>query len=299
VTKNTSRSFRNKEIPQDINKDENENKDFRDPENGGNKVESLQQDILGLRKRNELLQAESRNLKCKLVILSLMLFLAIGGVVAVIVMATSTDWFRQDILLPQQPDTASNSSEPIVENVNAIYAEPLLDNEMVASLRNKLRIVNNNTSSDENAQQLVNTLNWDDLQEQLTEVVLNNDFCNRKHALARSLALLQGLNATTVYQPDFVRTDYELSILGNQSSTISICPGDVVQWTLATTLAPNNVNEYSVQLEKAPNGVVLEQLVLEQLSKLSYRITLEVPGTYEYYCELNREETFNIAIIVR
>ena len=99
---------------------------------------------------------------------------------------------------------------------------------MMSSLKNNL-----NT-------QLSATLDWHEMNKNLNEVVMSDNYCSRRAAMTRAAGLAAGVAAVTVSQPAYaaqtvnVKMGTDSGLLAFEPKKVTICAGDTVKWYVKT-----------------------------------------------------------------
>lgn len=83
---------------------------------------------------------------------------------------------------------------------------------------------------------LAMSLNWEELNNELNTVVVSNNFCTRRAAMAKAAGLAAGVSVATVSQPAYAAETKKVK-MGSDSgglqfvpAKVSICKGDSVKW---------------------------------------------------------------------
>jgi len=140
---------------------------------------------------------------------------------------------------------------------------------------------------------LAASMNWEEVNSNLNEVVNSGDYCSRRNAMARAAGLMAGLSAASVSKPAYAAETKEV-LMGNDSgllvfvpAKLSICKGDTVKW-INNKAGPHNV---VFDEDAIPQGVDQESISMsDQLGEPgdTFSMSFSTPGTYEYYCEPHR-----------
>ena len=83
---------------------------------------------------------------------------------------------------------------------------------------------------------LAMSLDWIDMNANLNTVVMSNNFCTRRQAMARAAGIAAGVAATTVATPAYAAETKEVlmgsdaGLLAFVPAKLSICVGDTVKW---------------------------------------------------------------------
>jgi len=150
-----------------------------------------------------------------------------------------------------------------------------------------------NSLKDSMKTRLAMTMNWEELNNDLDTVVVSNDFCTRRAAMARAAGLAAGASLAAVSQPAYAAQTVEVKMGADSGllvfvpAKISICAGDTVKW-INNKAGPHNA---VFDEDAIPAGVDQEKISMEdQLAEEgdSFSVKLDVAGKYEYYCEPHR-----------
>jgi len=150
---------------------------------------------------------------------------------------------------------------------------------------------------------LAATLDWQEFNSNLNEVVRSNDYCSRRAAMSRAAGLAAGVAVTAVAQPSYaaetkaVKMGADSGLLVFEPAKTSICKGDSVTWT-NNKAGPHNV---VFDEDAIPAGVDQEKISMDdQLGEEGDTFTMkfDVAGTYEYYCEPHRGAGMQAQLIV-
>lgn len=140
---------------------------------------------------------------------------------------------------------------------------------------------------------LAATLNWEELNNNLEAVVVSDDYCTRRAAMARAAGLAAGASLAAVSQPAFAAQTVEVKMGADSGllvfvpQKISICAGDTVKW-INNKAGPHNV---VFDEDAIPAGVEQEKISMDdQLGEEgeTFSMKFDVAGKYEYYCEPHR-----------
>jgi len=162
---------------------------------------------------------------------------------------------------------------------------------MVNSLKNNLK------------KTLAMTMDWQEMNSELTEVVNNNNYCSRRQAMSRAAGLAAGVAVSSVAQPAYAAETKEV-LMGTDSGglkfvpeKIQICKGDSVKWK-NNKGGPHNV---VFDEDGIPDGVDQEKISMDdQLGEEgdTFVMKFDVAGTYSYYCEPHRGAGMGATLIV-
>jgi len=147
------------------------------------------------------------------------------------------------------------------------------------------------------------TMEWHEMNSDLQEVVDSDNYCTRRHAMARAAGLAAGLAATTVAKPAYAAETKEV-LMGTDAGglkfvpeKIQVCVGDSVKW-INNKGGPHNV---VFDEDNIPEGVDQEKISMdEQLGEEgdTFVMKFDTKGTYDYYCEPHRGAGMNAQLIV-
>jgi len=164
-----------------------------------------------------------------------------------------------------------------VRNVDNVFGQ----SPMIGSLKNNLK------------KPLAMTMNWHELNNELTTVVDGSHRCSRRQAMAKAAGMVAGVSAATASLPAYAAETVQVK-MGSDSGLlvfvpqkISICKGDTVKWTNNKS-GPHNV---VFDEDAIPAGVSQEAISMdEQLGEEgdTFSMKFDTPGTYDYYCEPHR-----------
>jgi len=150
---------------------------------------------------------------------------------------------------------------------------------MVSALRNNLKTP------------LAMTLNWQDLDKELTTVVDGSHRCSRRNAMAKAAGLIAGVGALSApvdaAETKEVKMGSDSGLLAFVPATVTICKGDSVKW-INNKAGPHNV---VFDEDAIPSGVNQEAISMdEQLGEEgdTFVMKFDTAGNYEYYCEPHR-----------
>merc|ERR1719159_2267393 len=139
----------------------------------------------------------------------------------------------------------------------------------------------------------VKTLEMLALNDDLNTVVMSDNMCTRRHAMARAAGLAAGLALAQVNAPGFA-AETKMVKMGSDSGQlvfvpdeVKICKGDTVTWT-NNKGGPHNV---VFDEEAIPKGVSQESISMDdQLGEegQTFSKKFDVAGSYSYYCEPHR-----------
>jgi len=140
---------------------------------------------------------------------------------------------------------------------------------------------------------LTATLDWEEFQNNLNTVVMSNNFCSRRQAMARAAGLAAGVAAATVATPAYgaetkiVQMGADSGLLQFVPQKTTICKGDSVTW-VNNKAGPHNV---VFDEDAIPAGV--EQEAISQYDQMgeegeSFTMKFDKAGDYAFYCEPHR-----------
>lgn len=147
------------------------------------------------------------------------------------------------------------------------------------------------------------TMNWNELNHDLTTVVESSDRCTRRNAMTKAAGLIAGLGVATVSQPSYaaetvtVKMGADSGLLVFEPKKVSVCKGDTVKW-INNKAGPHNV---VFDEDNIPSGVDQEAISMDdQLGEEgdSFSMKFDVAGTYGYYCEPHRGAGMEATLIV-
>jgi len=140
---------------------------------------------------------------------------------------------------------------------------------------------------------LAATLDWQEFNTNLNEVVRSDDYCSRRQAMARAAGLAAGVAVTAVAAPAYaaetvkIKMGADSGLLVFEPAKASACKGDTVTWT-NNKAGPHNV---VFDEDAIPSGVDQEKISMDdQLGEEgdTFSMKFDTVGTYEYYCEPHR-----------
>jgi len=150
---------------------------------------------------------------------------------------------------------------------------------------------------------LAATMDWHELNNNLNTVVVSDDYCSRRGAMARAAGLAAGVAAVNVAAPAYAAETKQVK-MGSDAGGLqfvpaktAICKGDSVTWT-NNKGGPHNV---VFDEDAIPSGVSQESISMdEQLGDEGDTFTMkfDVAGSYDYYCEPHRGAGMNGALTV-
>lgn len=195
-------------------------------------------------------------------------------------------------LFPLLPGTKCPPGHTCTPHANKIKQQGTAHQQMVGALKSNLKTP------------LAMSLNWEELGNNLETVVVSNDYCSRRAAMAKAAGLTAGLGLAAVSQPAYAAETKEVK-MGTDSgglqfvpAKVSICKGDSVNW-INNKGGPHNV---VFDEDNIPAGVSQEKISMEdQLGEPgeTYKMQFDVAGEYGYYCEPHRgagmEATLTVA----
>jgi len=141
------------------------------------------------------------------------------------------------------------------------------------------------------------------LNDDLNTVIMSDNMCTRRKAMARAAGLAAGLALSTVNAPSFaaetktVKMGSDAGQLVFQPDEIKVCKGDTIT-RINNKGGPHNV---VFDEEGVPDGVDTEKISMDgQLGEEGEKFStkLDVAGTYAYYCEPHRGAGMNGNVIV-
>jgi len=148
------------------------------------------------------------------------------------------------------------------------------------------------------------SLDWVDLNANLETVVMSDNRCTRRQAMARAAGLAAGLGVAAVSTPAYaaetkeVKMGSDSGLLAFVPAKINICKGDTVKW-INNKGGPHNV---VFDEDAIPAGVNQESISMidEQIGEEgeSYSQKFTVDGNYAYYCEPHRGAGMNGVLVV-
>merc|ERR1719246_321386 len=142
------------------------------------------------------------------------------------------------------------------------------------------------------------SLDWVDLNANLETVVMSDNRCTRRQAMARAAGLAAGLGVAAVSTPAYaaetkeVKMGSDSGLLAFVPAKINICKGDSVTW-INNKGGPHNV---VFDEDAIPEGVSQESISMEdQLGDEGDTFTkkFDTAGAYAYYCEPHRGAGMN------
>ena len=128
------------------------------------------------------------------------------------------------------------------------------------------------------------------LNDDLNTVVTSDNYCTRRHAMARAAGLAAGLALSTVNAPGFaagstaVKMGSDSGQLVFQPDEVKVCAGDTITWT-NNKGGPHNV---VFNADAIPSGVDADSISMDdQLGDegATYSKSFSTKGSYGYYCE--------------
>merc|ERR1719157_268133 len=138
----------------------------------------------------------------------------------------------------------------------------------------------------------------------MNTVVMSDDYCTRRGAMARAAGMAAGVAAATVASPAYAAETKQVK-MGSDSGGLqfvpaktAICKGDSVTWT-NNKGGPHNV---VFDEDAIPAGVSQESISMdEQLGEEgdTFVKKFDVAGNYDYYCEPHRGAGMNGALLVQ
>ena len=137
----------------------------------------------------------------------------------------------------------------------------------------------------------------------LNRVVKSDDYCSRRHAMARAAGILAGVAGATVSSPAYaaetkmVKMGADNGQLIFDPAKITICKGDSVKW-INNKGGPHNV---VFDEDNIPSGVDQEAISMsEQLGEEgdTFSMSFDTAGDYDYYCEPHRGAGMNARLVV-
>merc|ERR1712032_1811181 len=143
------------------------------------------------------------------------------------------------------------------------------------------------------------------LNDDLNTVVMSNDMCTRRNAMARAAGLAAGLASSAVNAPGFA-AETKMVKMGSDSGQlvfvpdeIKVCKGDTVTW-VNNKGGPHNV---VFDEDAIPDGVSVEAISMNDGAQLgdegeTFSKKFDVAGSYAYFCEPHRGAGMNAALTV-
>jgi plastocyanin len=141
------------------------------------------------------------------------------------------------------------------------------------------------------------------LNDDLNTVIMSDNMCTRRAAMARAAGLAAGMALATVNAPGFA-AETKMVKMGSDSGQlvfvpdeIKVCKGDSVTWT-NNKGGPHNV---VFDEEAIPDGVSAESISMDdQLGDegATYTKKFDTAGEYKYFCEPHRGAGMNGLLIV-
>ena len=157
---------------------------------------------------------------------------------------------------------------------------------MMGSLKNNLKAP------------LAMSLNWGEFNNNMNTVVVSDNFCTRRSAMAKAAGLAAGLSVAAVSQPAYAAETKEV-LMGTDSGGLkfvpektTVCKGDSVKW-INNKGGPHNV---VFDEDAIPKGVDQEKISMdEQLGEEgdTFVMKFDEPGSYDFYCEPHRGAGMN------
>jgi len=150
---------------------------------------------------------------------------------------------------------------------------------------------------------LAMAMDWNEFGNNMETIVVSDNICSRRKAMARTAGLAAGLSVAAVSKPAFGAETKEVKMgtdnggLKFVPEKITICRGDSVTW-INNKGGPHNV---VFDEDAIPKGVSQEAISMEdQLGEEGETFTMkfEEPGDYEFYCEPHRGAGMNGVLIV-
>jgi len=179
-------------------------------------------------------------------------------------------------LFPLLPGTKCPTGHTCRSRVYEAQQSPML-----GSLKNNLK------------KPLAASMDWQEFNDNLNEVVRSDDYCSRRRAMSRAAGLAAGISVAAISQPSYaaetkkVKMGADSGLLVFDPAKLSICKGDSVTW-VNNKAGPHNV---VFDEDAIPSGVDQEKISMDdQLGEEgdTYSQKFDVAGTYEYYCEPHR-----------
>jgi len=132
----------------------------------------------------------------------------------------------------------------------------------------------------------------------MNTVVVSDNFCTRRSAMAKAAGLAAGLSVAAVSQPAYAAETKEV-LMGTDSGGLkfvpektTVCKGDSVKW-INNKGGPHNV---VFDEDAIPKGVDQEKISMdEQLGEEgdTFVMKFDEPGSYDFYCEPHRGAGMN------
>jgi len=141
------------------------------------------------------------------------------------------------------------------------------------------------------------------LNDDLNTVVMADDMCTRRKAMARAAGLAAGLALAQVNSPGFAAETKTVKMGSDAGQLIfvpdelKICKGDTVTW-VNNKAGPHNV---VFDEEAIPSGVSQESISMDDVlgdEGKTFSKKFDTPGDYAYYCEPHRGAGMNGNLIV-
>jgi len=150
---------------------------------------------------------------------------------------------------------------------------------------------------------LAMAMDWNEFGSNIETIVVSDNICTRRKAMARAAGLAAGLSVAAVSQPAF-GAETKVVKMGDDNGGLkfvpektTICKGDSVTW-VNNKSGPHNV---VFDEDAIPKGVSQEAISMEdQLGEEGETFTMkfEEPGDYAFYCEPHRGAGMNGMLIV-
>lgn len=151
---------------------------------------------------------------------------------------------------------------------------------------------------------LASSLDWIDLNTNLNTVVMSENRCTRRQAMARAAGLAAGVATSVVASPAYAAETKEVlmgsdtGLLAFVPQKLTICAGDTVKW-INNKSGPHNV---VFDEEGIPAGVSQESISMidDQIGEPGefFEKKFDTTGTYAYYCEPHRGAGMNGVLVV-
>jgi len=150
---------------------------------------------------------------------------------------------------------------------------------------------------------LTATLDWNEFQNNMNTIVMSDNFCTRRQAMARAAGLAAGVAAVTVASPAYgaetktVKMGADNGLLVFEPAKTTICKGDSVTW-INNKSGPHNV---VFDEDAIPAGV--SQEAISQYDQMgeedeSFTMKFDSTGDYAFYCEPHRGAGMNGMLVV-
>jgi len=151
---------------------------------------------------------------------------------------------------------------------------------------------------------LAMSMDWIDMNGELETVVMSNNFCTRRNAMAKAAGLAAGLSMAAVSAPAYAAQTVEVKmgadsgLLVFEPARVTVCKGDTVKW-VNNKAGPHNV---VFDEDAIPDGVDQEKISMDdQLGEPgdTFEMSFDTAGTYAYYCEPHRGAGMQATLVVQ